>query len=71
MLVLSRKESQRVMLGSDIEVTVLSIQGGRVKLGFSCPPHVSIRREELQQHSPSPDLTVAIADDPFMASAVA
>jgi carbon storage regulator len=47
MLVLSRKNGQRVRIGDDIEVTVLEVQNGRVKLGFSGPPEITIHREEV------------------------
>lgn len=47
MLVLSRKNGQRVRIGRDIEVTVLEVSGGRVKLGFSAPKDVAIQRNEL------------------------
>ena len=48
MLVLSRKQGQCVVIGRDIVVTVLGIQGGRVKLGFSGPAEVPIHRQELR-----------------------
>ena len=67
MLVLSRKEGQRVIIGSEIEVTVLGIQGGRVKLGFSCPDHVSIRREELVQQVTPTDLSLPTTVAPVLA----
>ncbi len=47
MLVLTRKTRQEVMIGQDIRVTVLSVQGNRVKLGFCGPKEVAIRRLEL------------------------
>jgi carbon storage regulator len=47
MLVLTRKTSERVIIGETIEVKVLEIRGGKVKLGFQCPPEISIRREEI------------------------
>lgn len=47
MLVLSRKETQTIVIDDDIELTVVAIQGGRVKLGISAPKHVPIRRSEL------------------------
>jgi carbon storage regulator len=47
MLVLSRKSGERIQIGSEIELTVLGIQGGRVKLGFAGPRDVPIRRDEL------------------------
>jgi carbon storage regulator len=47
MLVLSRKTGQEVVTGQDIRVIVLSVRGSRVKLGFSGPEEVAIRRREL------------------------
>ena len=49
MLVLSRKAGERILIGPEIEVTVLAIHRGRVKLGFLGPPEVPIHRGELQQ----------------------
>jgi len=48
MLVLSRKRGERVRIGDNIEVVVLAISGSRVKLGFSGPPDIWIRRDELE-----------------------
>lgn len=47
MLVLSRKENERIVIGEDIEVTVIAIRGDRVKLGFRGPNNVPIHREEV------------------------
>lgn len=47
MLVLSRKKQESILIGQDIEITVLALSGNRVRLGFRCPGHLSIRREEL------------------------
>ena len=47
MLVLSRRNGERVRIGQFIEVTVLGCQHGRVSLGFSAPPEVPIHREEV------------------------
>ncbi len=49
MLVLSRKRGERVLIGQEIELTVLEIRGSRVKLGFHAPAAVPIHREELYQ----------------------
>jgi carbon storage regulator len=49
MLVLSRKTGQRIQIGSEIEVAVLSARKGSVKLGFTAPRNVSICRQELDQ----------------------
>lgn len=45
MLVLTRKDGERVFVGDAIVVTVVSIEGNRVRLGFQAPSDVSIRRE--------------------------
>jgi carbon storage regulator len=47
MLVLSRKESQRIVIGGDIVVTIVKVAGRAVRVGVEAPPHVSIKREEL------------------------
>ena len=47
MLVLSRKAEQSLMLGPDITLTVLAIDGDRVKLGIRAPRAVSVLRQEL------------------------
>ncbi len=54
MLVLNRKRGEGVMIGENIEVTVLEVHGDRVKLGFRSPADVSIHREEIYQQDPSP-----------------
>jgi carbon storage regulator len=47
MLVLSRKSGESVCIGANIEVKVLEICGGRVRLGFSAPLSVDIQRQEI------------------------
>ena len=47
MLVLSRKADQSLMLGPDITLTVLAIEGDRVKLGIQAPRDISVLRREL------------------------
>jgi carbon storage regulator len=47
MLVLSRKPSQQVMIGSDIRITVVRIDRNQVRLGIQAPAGLSILRSEL------------------------
>jgi carbon storage regulator CsrA len=47
MLVLSRKDGEQILVGDDVVIKVLSIAGGRVRVGIEAPRHVSIRRSEL------------------------
>lgn len=48
MLVLSRKKDQRIVVGSNIEVVVLAVEGKQVRLGLIAPREVPIRRKELK-----------------------
>jgi carbon storage regulator len=52
MLVLSRKDGESVRIGDLIEVKVLEVKGGKVKLGFSAPPNVQIQRNEIRSTYP-------------------
>ncbi len=47
MLVLSRKKDQAIMIGDNIELTIIEIQGDQVRLGINAPKNVSIYRKEL------------------------
>lgn len=49
MLVLSRKQGEAIVVGDGITVTVLAVQGGRVKLGVVAPPEVPIHRDEIHE----------------------
>ncbi|HLA83967.1 MAG TPA: carbon storage regulator [Thermoguttaceae bacterium] len=47
MLVLSRRESERIRLGDSIVVTVVRVTGDRVRLGIEAPANVVVLREEI------------------------
>lgn len=47
MLVLTRKKGQSLMIGQDIEISVVDIQGDQVRLGITAPRSVSIHRKEV------------------------
>ncbi len=48
MLVLSRRESERIKLGDSIVVTVVKVTGDRVRLGIEAPSDVLVLRNELK-----------------------
>lgn len=52
MLVLTRREGQRIVIDDDIIIRVVSIKNGQVRLGIDAPPRVHIVREELQGTPP-------------------
>jgi carbon storage regulator len=52
MLVLSRKEGERIVLpGCDVTVTVVAVVGNKVRLGITAPPNVAVHREEVWKNS--------------------
>jgi carbon storage regulator len=49
MLVLSRQRDETIMIGDDIEITVVDIRGEKVRLGINAPPHVAVHRKEVYE----------------------
>lgn len=47
MLVLTRKSNQSIMIGDDIEVSVLAIMGEKVRIGIAAPRDVPVFRKEV------------------------
>lgn len=49
MLVLTRAKGQKIMIGQDIVLTVVEVNGDQVRLGIEAPSDVSVYREEIYQ----------------------
>ena len=49
MLVLTRKKGQSLMIGQDVEIVIVEIQGDQVRLGITAPKSVSIHRKEVYE----------------------
>ncbi|MCT8140150.1 carbon storage regulator CsrA [Anaerobacillus sp. CMMVII] len=47
MLVLTRKKDQSIMIGDDIEITILAVDGDQIKLGINAPRNIEIHRKEI------------------------
>ena len=47
MLVLSRQRDETIIIGDDIEVTVVDIRGDKVRLGITAPKEISVHRKEV------------------------
>lgn len=48
MLVLTRKENETIRIGDDIEITLIRVKGGNIRIGIDAPKDVKILRGELQ-----------------------
>ena len=51
MLVLSRKQGQRIQISDNVTITITQIKGNQVRIGVEAPRDVAIRRGELQAKS--------------------
>jgi carbon storage regulator len=49
MLVLSRQRDESIMIGDDIQITIVDIRGDKVRLGISAPNTVPVHRKEVYQ----------------------
>jgi carbon storage regulator len=66
MLVLTRKSNQSIMIGDDIEVSVLSVMGEKVRIGIQAPQKVPVFRKEiyLEIHRETGVITASEDDRP-------
>lgn len=49
MLILTRRVGESLMIGDDVNVTVLGIRGNQVRIGVNAPKNVSVHREEIYE----------------------
>jgi carbon storage regulator len=47
MLVFTRRKGESLVIGNEIEVTILSVGSGNVKVGITAPRHISVHRNEV------------------------
>ncbi|WP_411682038.1 carbon storage regulator CsrA [Clostridium thailandense] len=62
MLVISRKKGESILLGDDIEITVVKIDDNSVKLSISAPRSVTILRKELYKEVEQENKKAAVVD---------
>lgn len=49
MLVLTRSRNETIMIGDDIEITVVDIRGDKVRLGINAPTRIAVHRKEVYE----------------------
>lgn len=49
MLVLSRQRDETIMIGDEVQITIVDIRGDKVRIGISAPPHISVHRKEVYE----------------------
>ena len=49
MLILTRRAGEKLVIGENVTVTVLSVKGNQIRIGIEAPRDVSVNREEIHQ----------------------
>ena len=62
MLVITRKKGEAILLGEDIEITIVKVEEGSVKLAISAPKNVTILRKELYYEVTEENKKATISD---------
>ncbi|MFA5554818.1 MAG: carbon storage regulator CsrA [Phycisphaerae bacterium] len=47
MLVLSRQKDESIVIGDDVEITIVDVRGDKVRLGITAPKNISVHRREV------------------------
>ncbi|NLM74455.1 MAG: carbon storage regulator CsrA [Clostridiaceae bacterium] len=63
MLVLTRKKGQVLMIGHDIELTILDVQGDQVRVGIKAPRNVAVHRKEIYEEIRKENLSAVAVKD--------
>jgi len=65
MLVLTRKRDESIMIGDDVRIVVVDVQGDQVKLGIDAPRQIPVHREEIYREIQEENRRAALrAGDP-------
>ena len=62
MLVLSRQRDETIMIGDDVEITVVDIRGDKVRLGIQAPTEIPVHRQEVYEAIQRENLRAAGVD---------
>ncbi len=49
MLVLSRQKDESIMIGDDVEITIVDVRGDKVRLGITAPKEIPVHRMEVYE----------------------
>jgi carbon storage regulator len=49
MLVLSRQKDESIIIGDDVEITIVDVRGDKVRLGITAPKNISVHRKEIYE----------------------
>ena len=64
MLVFTRKKGESLVIGNDVEITILGLGPGNVKVGIKAPRHISVHRQEVYEAIKRENLAAARSQIP-------
>ncbi|MDY0361699.1 MAG: carbon storage regulator CsrA [Desulforegulaceae bacterium] len=62
MLILARQKDEAVMIGNNIEIKIVEVKGGKVRLGISAPSDIPVHRKEVFEEIMDKNLKAADSD---------
>ncbi len=63
MLVLTRKKNQKIMIGDNVEITIVEIKNEQIKIGVAAPDHIKVFRKEVYDAIQEENRAAATSDD--------
>lgn len=70
MLVLSRRKDETIMIGDEVEVTIVDIKGDTIRIGINAPRSVAVHRKEIYEAIKAENLAAAKQQDVPQAGAL-
>ncbi|PID78226.1 MAG: carbon storage regulator [Deltaproteobacteria bacterium] len=64
MLVLARQKNEAIMIGNDIEIKIIEIKGGNVRIGISAPSDIPVHRKEIFQEILNENISASRSEIP-------
>ncbi|PIE98726.1 MAG: carbon storage regulator [Treponema sp.] len=66
MLILSRKTNQKIIIGDNVELTIIEIKGDQVKIGIDAPRELKVFRHELYEEIQKENKAAQIKEKPVL-----
>jgi carbon storage regulator len=63
MLILTRRPQEAIRVGNDVTITVLGVEGGKVRIGITAPRHITVDRQEVYERKQR-EVSPVASEDP-------
>ena len=66
MLILSRKTNQKIVIGENVEITILEVKGEQVKIGIEAPRNLKVFRREVYEEIQKENRAAQVTEKPIL-----